>query len=98
MSFSRRVEDGTEIKVIVITRSSASGIAGEFNGRLRIRLNSPPVDGAANKELIKLLSKSLKVAKSRIEIVRGETSRRKTVRIKNMNPAALCAGILAKKL
>lgn len=49
---------------------------------IKARLASPPVDGKANDELIRLLSKELKIAKSNIEIIKGETSRNKTVLFK----------------
>jgi uncharacterized protein len=47
----------------------------------RVKVNSPPVDGEANKELISLLSKKLKQPKSNIEIITGKTSRVKVIRI-----------------
>lgn len=61
-------------------RSEFSGMHGE---RLKIRLNAPPVDGKANKQLIVFLSKAFGVAKNAIQIESGELSRQKRVRIKN---------------
>ena len=57
--------------VKVVPRSSKSEIVGELGGALKIKLKSPPVDGAANAELVKLLSKTFGVSKSEIEIVGG---------------------------
>ena len=65
----------------VIPRASKSEIIGEYAGALKVKLTSPPVDGAANKELIKLLSKEFGVSKTDIEIVSGQTSKRKKVKI-----------------
>jgi uncharacterized protein (TIGR00251 family) len=48
---------------------------------LKIRISSPPIDGAANAELIKLLSKKFGVSKSNVEIISGETSKLKQVKI-----------------
>ena len=72
---------GIEFNVRVIPRSSRSEIVGELNGAVKVRLASPPIDGAANAELIKLLSKSLGVPKSAVTIVSGETAKTKRLRI-----------------
>lgn len=48
---------------------------------LKLRISAPPVDGKANKEIILFLSKLLKVPKSKIDILKGETGRLKTVEI-----------------
>jgi uncharacterized protein len=58
---------------------------------LIIALNSAPEKGKANDELIEFLARELKVARSAIAIVRGETSRRKTVRIEPCDPASIAA-------
>ena len=58
-------------------------------GVLFVRVAAPPVDGAANKALIELLSSVLKVPKSRIAFQAGETSREKTLRISGLDAAAL---------
>ena len=62
---------------------------GEHNGALRVRIAAPPVDGAANEELIRTLARTFKVPKRDIEILSGHTSKLKQVRIKNIEPAAL---------
>ena len=71
--------------VRVVPRASRSQIAGEYDGALKIHLTSPPVDGAANAELTKLLAKTFGVSKSDIEIVSGETSKSKRIKIANMS-------------
>jgi len=67
--------------VRVIPRSPKAEIVGEYDGALKIKLKSPPVDGAANDELIRFLSKLLAVPKANIEIISGETSRSKRIRV-----------------
>lgn len=67
--------------VRVIPRSSRSEIVGEYGGALKVKLNSPPVDGVANAELIKLLAKEFDVSKARVEILSGNTSKLKQVKI-----------------
>ena len=69
-------------------RASRSEIAGEFDGALRVRLAAPPVDGAANRELIRVLAKELKVPPAAVAIVAGSASRSKTVRIGNVTDDA----------
>ena len=83
--------------VRVIPRSAKSEIVGEYNGDLKVRLTSPPVDGKANKELIKILAKELKVAKSNIEIISGKTSKSKRIQITTSNKQNIYAILQAKK-
>jgi uncharacterized protein len=75
--------------VQVVPRASRSEIVGEHDGSLRVRLAAPPVDGAANKELIRILAKALNVPRSAVTIVSGETSRSKQVSVTGIQPAAL---------
>ena len=70
--------------VKVVPRSSQSEIVGELDGTLKIKLKSPPVEGAANAELVKLLSKTFGVSKSEIEIIGGQTSKSKQIKISNL--------------
>lgn len=58
------------------------GLHGE---RLKIRIKGQPVDGKANAELVDFLSDQLKISKSNIQILRGETSREKSVFIKGLS-------------
>ena len=73
--------EAIEFSVRVIPRSSRSEIAGEHDGAIKVKLTSPPVDGAANAELIKLFAKRLGVSRSDVHIVSGETSKTKRLRI-----------------
>jgi uncharacterized protein (TIGR00251 family) len=67
--------------VRVVPRASKSEIAGSHDGALKVRIASPPVDGAANEELIKFLAKSFGVTRSAVEIVSGHSSRLKKMAI-----------------
>lgn len=75
--------------VRVIPRASKTEIVGEYDGAVKVRLSSPPVDGAANEELIKLFAKRLGAARSDVEIVSGQTSKTKQIRIAGVTAAAL---------
>ena len=83
MEFTEK-DGGIIFKVRVLPKSSKSEIADESGGALKIKLKSPPVDGAANAELIKLLSKTFGVSKSEIRIISGETSKNKQLKIENI--------------
>jgi uncharacterized protein len=72
------------IDIRVIPRAGKSGIAGVRGGALLVRLNAAPVDGAANAELIDVLSDVLDVPKRAVSIVTGERGRQKRVRIDGM--------------
>lgn len=73
------------ISVQVIPRSSKDGI--EWNqGKLKVRLTAPPVNGAANEALIALLAEQLGLPRRHISIVRGATGRQKTVEIVGVTP------------
>ena len=67
--------------VRVIPKSSRSEIAGERDGALKVKLNAPPIDGAANAELVRLLAKTFGVPKSQIEILKGQRSKTKQIKI-----------------
>ncbi|HLM61990.1 MAG TPA: DUF167 domain-containing protein, partial [Pyrinomonadaceae bacterium] len=68
-------------RVQVVPRASKSEITGEFDGALKVRIASPPVDGAANTELIKILAEHFSVPKSAVEIIGGQTSKTKQIKI-----------------
>jgi len=80
---------GLTFAVRVVPRASRSELVGEQRGALRVRIAAPPVEGAANKELIKLLSKSFKLPKNAVQIISGLTSRNKIVRIKGTDATRL---------
>ena len=68
----------------VTPRASKPGIAGTRDGALLVRLASPPVEGAANSELIDVLAKALGVPKRDVTIVSGEHSRLKRVAVNGL--------------
>jgi uncharacterized protein len=81
----------TEIAVRVIPRAGRDEIAGERDGRLLIRLTAPPVEGAANAALCRLVAQCAGVPARRVSIVRGQTSRDKVVRVEGMTADELRA-------
>jgi len=78
----------TVLNVCVIPRAKRSGVGGMRGDAWLIRLQAPPVDGAANEELISVLAKLLDVPKRAVTIVAGERSREKRVRVAGIDAAA----------
>ena len=76
----RVLKDGVEVDVSVSPRSDRSGTEGvdEWRKRLTVRVKAPPLDGRANKEVEALFRK---MTDCKCEIIRGQTSRQKTVLI-----------------
>lgn len=66
-------------------RASKNEIGETLGGELKIKVTAPPVDAAANQALIELLAEVLDCPRGRIELVRGHTSRHKTIRAKNFS-------------
>jgi uncharacterized protein (TIGR00251 family) len=77
-----------EVVIEVTARPGASrrGVIGVTGDRLVIGVNSRPEKGKANDELIEYLAHEMRVPRSALLIVRGETSRRKTIRIVTHEP------------
>jgi uncharacterized protein (TIGR00251 family) len=69
------------VEILVQPRSSRAKIGPMHDGRIKIAVTSPPVDGEANAAVIELLARRLGVARGNVEIVAGASSRRKTVKI-----------------
>lgn len=75
----------TYIHIHVQPRASRNEIVGIHGDSLKVRLTSPPVEGAANSLLVEFMAKKLGVSKSKIEIVSGEKSRHKTLRVEGVS-------------
>ena len=77
--------------VRVVPRASRSEIVGEYDGALRVRIAAPPVDDAANEELIRILARTFKVPRSAVFIVKGRSAKLKQVRIAGVRPEFLAS-------
>jgi len=71
-------KNGVAFKVKVIPNSSASKIVEVMPEYIKAKLNSPPIENKANKEVINLLAKTLDIPKSSIELVAGDKNKLKT--------------------
>jgi uncharacterized protein (TIGR00251 family) len=77
--------DGVLLSVYVQPRASRSEIVGEHGEALKIRLAAPPVDGAANDELIHFISKLLGISASKVSVRSGQSSRTKVIEISGIS-------------
>ena len=74
-------DGGVTFAVRVHPRASKSGVAGEIDGALKVRLAAAPVEGQANEELIRLLAELFDAPRRRIAILSGQTSKNKVVSV-----------------
>lgn len=77
----------------MIPRARRDEVAGQRAGRVLIRLTAPPVDGAANAALCRLVARRAGVPARRVSIVYGQTSRDKVVRVEGLTAAELRASM-----
>lgn len=80
---------GVRFPVRVQPRASRTEVAGTQQGALKVRLQAPPVDGAANEALVDFLAESLGVPRRMVRIVSGATSRTKVVEVTGVDVAAV---------
>jgi hypothetical protein len=81
------------LRVRVQPRSSKNGIVGVVGGSLKVCVNAPAAEGAANRACRETLAKALGVSKSRIEIVSGHKSREKRVLLREADEEAVSSRI-----
>ncbi|MFZ5446176.1 MAG: DUF167 domain-containing protein [Myxococcota bacterium] len=83
----KEVPGGVELVVLVQPRASRTKVVGEHDGRLKIALAAPPVDGEANAALVEFLSDELGVRKADVSLLDGDTSRRKRLAVRGVTAA-----------
>ena len=79
--YLRVQNDGVLLSVKLQPRASVNEISGPSGDELRIKVTAPPVDAAANDAVVELLADRLHCGKSRIELIRGHSSRHKLIRL-----------------
>jgi len=80
----RETPAGIRLAVIAAPRASRTEITGVAEGRLRVRLAAPPVEGEANHELVRYLARTLGVPRSAVAVTAGASGRRKTVEVRGI--------------
>jgi uncharacterized protein (TIGR00251 family) len=81
--------DGVELTVRVVPKARKTGVSGERDGALVVRVAAPPVEGAANDALVAFLSDALHVPRRAIRIVSGERGRQKRIAIAGVTVEAV---------
>jgi len=90
MPFVQVRKDGSILlSLYVQPRAGKNELAGVYDGALKLRLTTPPVDGKANKAVIAFFAKILKVPKSSLVLVRGLKNRRKQLQVNDMDEATI---------
>lgn len=90
-------DSGVIVDVRVVPRSGRSGLAGTRDGALLVRLNAPPVDGAANAELLDVIARALGVPKRAVTIVSGERAKQKRVKVDGVTEAHAASLLVVAK-
>jgi len=81
--------DDLLIDVLVQPRASRPRIGPVREDRLVVAVSAPPVDGAANRAVVEAVARALDLGRTQVEVVRGDTSRRKTLRLRGATRAAV---------
>ena len=81
--------DGCVIECHIQPGASRSAIAGVYDGRVKLAVQAPPVDGKANQAVCDFFRKLLKLPSSRVRLISGETSRRKRIRLDGVDAEML---------
>ena len=79
------------LDIRVIPRSSRNAVDGVRDGRVVVRVTSPPVEGAANDAVIQTLAEALDLPRRSVRIVTGASGRNKTIEISGLDAAAVRA-------
>ena len=85
-SFLKETAGGTLLSVKLQPRASKNEIGEPLADELKIKVTAPPVDAAANQALIELLAETLGCPRGRVALIRGHTSRHKTVLLHGFKP------------
>lgn len=88
-AYIREHQEGVTLTVKVIPNSSKNSIAPDAQGRLIVRLSAPPVEGKANKELVRFLAKKLGAPQSAVTILQGKSSKEKVLLIAGADTASV---------
>ena len=90
-NFLRAQQGGTLLSVKVQPRASKNEIGAALGDELKIKVTAPPVDAAANEALLELLAEKLDCSRNRIELVRGQKSRHKILKLHGFAPEEVAA-------
>ena len=81
----REAGDDVLLDLYIVPRASRTRVVGEHDGRLRVQIAAPPVDGAANDAVVRWLADTLGVGRTHVRIVAGATSRAKRLAVQRVS-------------
>lgn len=87
----RQDGSGVRLKVHLTPKASKEGVGGLYGDALKVRVKAPPVEGKANEAMVKLMARTLGVSRKSIELVSGQRSRIKIIRVKGLSPGRAAA-------
>ncbi len=87
-------DDAVRLNVQVLPNAKKTEVVGLIDGALKIRLKAQPIEGQANEELIRFIATQMKLPKKQINVVRGLTSRQKTIEIKTQQECEVVSQLL----
>jgi uncharacterized protein (TIGR00251 family) len=93
-AWARDGAGGAVLEVLVQPRASRTRVVGEHDGRIKIQLAAPPVDGEANAALLAFLAEALGVKKADVALLAGEAGRRKRVAVAGRTAEAAAVALL----
>jgi uncharacterized protein (TIGR00251 family) len=82
--YLRSEPNGVLLSIKLQPRASANEIGEVMGNELRVKVTAPPVDSAANEALVRFLAETLDCGRNKVELLRGQTSRHKTIRVHGM--------------
>lgn len=85
-TFLRETSGGTLLSVKLQPRASKNEIGEPLGAELKIKVTAPPVDAAANQALVEFLAEKLDCSRGKVELIRGHTSRHKTILLHGFKP------------
>ena len=85
-TFLRETSGGTLLSVKLQPRASKNEICSPLGDELKIKVTAPPVDAAANQALVEFLANKLDCSRGKVELIRGQTSRHKTIMLHGFKP------------
>lgn len=92
-AWARDEAGGAVLELLVQPRASRTRAVGEHDGRLKLQVAAPPVDGEANAAVLAFVADALGVRRADVVLVRGESGRRKTVRVAGVDAARAAAAL-----
>lgn len=91
--FIRVKKDCIEIDLLIVPRARESKIVGVHDSRLKVAVAGEAIDGKANRELIRSLGELFEIPKKCVELIRGETQKRKTVAVTGIDLKSIYGAI-----